>query len=132
MPLKNKKSRLAKAQRASGTQFFESGFTDSIEEYIADPTYLPPEDLEDCGSEDDGQGWAFSMVDGEIKCASEDESDSEWEDEEDTNLQEVVGSKRKAVGEPESEEEDLEELASFEAAETAQKLWKEFLDKVRS
>jgi len=34
MPQKSKRARLAEAQCASGTQFFDAGFTDTIDEYI--------------------------------------------------------------------------------------------------
>ena len=71
------KDRLAKAQSASGTQFFGNGFSDNVNEYVLDPTYEPTHDDEETDSPN--EGWAFSMFEGEVAKAADGES-SESED----------------------------------------------------
>ena len=59
MPHKSKRACQAEAQHASGTWFFDAGFTDNIDEYIGDPNYSP--DIEGVN-----EGWAFSFFEGEV------------------------------------------------------------------
>ena len=61
MPCKSKKACQAEAQRASGTQFFNAGFTDTIDKHINDPSYnmLGDHDIDQSDSNED---LAFSFL----------------------------------------------------------------------
>jgi hypothetical protein len=126
MPRKSKRAHLVKAQRASRTEFFNTGFTDTIDEYINDLSYNSLEDIEQSHS---NEGWTFSFLKCEI--AEDEGSDEDWEDEDEAR--DGLG-KRKCTDleDLESDDEviDLEEQASIEAAEKAQQLWKEFFEEV--
>jgi len=118
MPRKSKRAHLAETQHASGTEFFDAGFTDTIDEYINDPLYITLEDIEQSHS---NEGWAFIFLECEI--AEDEGSDEDWEDED--IAQDGLG-KRKCMDleDPESDDEvvDLEGKASIEAVEKAQQL----------
>jgi hypothetical protein len=99
MPLGNKRSRQAKAQHTSGRQGFDSGWTDSFQEILSDPTYNPDMDATtDVGYDTSGSDLddaTFALIDGaqaqdegsdteegrveegELEESSEDESDVE-------------------------------------------------------
>ena len=51
MPPANKRSKLAKAQRAARRRFFDNGLADSLLELAIDPTYVPSDSS--VGSDDD-------------------------------------------------------------------------------
>ena len=61
MPPTKKRSKRAKAQRASGGRFFTNGLADTLLNLVIDPTYVPSNTS---GSEDessasgDDRGWA--------------------------------------------------------------------------
>lgn len=135
MPLKPKRARQATAQRASGSQFFDRSFSDSLNEFVTDSMYNPTSDSGDSDSDEDEyerQGWAFSLVEGDIPIAPED-ADSEWEDVEDNNMPVQLGKKRQASEELEDEGEgdvDAEEAAAVDAVDTAERLWRDFFSTV--
>ena len=127
MPHKSKRACQAEVQHASGTWFFDAGFTDNIDEYIGDPNYSP--DIEGVN-----EGWAFSFFKGEVAVATDNSDDDEWEDEDDISPV-VLGSKRKVAesimgDSDEDEADDLEESSTLKAARTAQQIWSEFFEKV--
>ena len=66
MPLQSKRSRQAKAQRASGKRGFDSGLTDDPFEAMLDPDYMPTisEDKEDSGGKLSPKDYVFSLVRG--------------------------------------------------------------------
>ncbi|KAJ2922656.1 hypothetical protein H1R20_g14444, partial [Candolleomyces eurysporus] len=95
MPPGNKRSRQAKAQHTSGRQGFDSGWTDTFQEILSDPTYDPDLDnTADIGYDTSGSDLddaTFALIDGaqaqddrsgaeegsEMEESSDDESDVE-------------------------------------------------------
>ena len=134
MPPANKRSKLAKAQRAAGGRFFDNGLADSLLELAIDPTYVPSDSSaasddndNDSGGEPEG-GWAFSLFDEEESGLT-----APREEEQVT----PTGAKKRVMteavdssdieSEPEAETEDYIAVCAMGAASTAKSFWNEVL-----
>ena len=86
MPIGNRRSKKAKAQRASGKRGFDSGFTDNPFEKLLDPDYQQSD--EDSDSEADSeheeplQGFVFCMANDAVVQGDEGESEDRADEEE--------------------------------------------------
>ncbi|KAG1794945.1 hypothetical protein EV424DRAFT_1353732 [Suillus variegatus] len=113
MPPPTKRQKQAKQQHASSSRCFDNGLIEDVLEVFLDPDYVPVSDAEsEADSESNFNGaLSFSLIDGNIGDASDNESESD-----DEAAMEIVvhatGEKRK------SREDLLETLAEFEAEET--------------
>ncbi|KAG1828908.1 hypothetical protein EV424DRAFT_1344449 [Suillus variegatus] len=113
MPPPTKRQKQAKQQHASSLRCFDNGLIEDVLEVFLDPDYVPVSDAEsEADSESNFNGaLSFSLIDGNIGDASDNESESD-----DEAAMEIVvhatGEKRK------SREDLLETLAEFEAEET--------------
>ncbi|KAG1882691.1 hypothetical protein F4604DRAFT_1678201 [Suillus subluteus] len=113
MPPPTKRQKQAKQQYASSLRHFDNGLMEDVLEVFLDPDYVPVSDAKsEADSESNFNGaLSFSLIDGDIAKASDNESMSD-----DEAAMEVVvhamGEKRK------SREDLLDTLAGFEAEET--------------